>query len=160
MQVDKKTKGVALVTVLVFMLLVTIIAGAALTIMTKQARLAEHQIRRIKGFSAAESAINKAYQSLRYMNVAPGTLAVGQLNNNDWNDVAGSPGVWEWTWDDIPAGEGFEWGVSVDDVTGAVTTLSTKDIQVFYNTTGGDVTVSGLTVPGGGGLAATVNYGF
>ena len=157
MRLDNKTKGVALVTVLVFMLLVTIIAGAALTIMTKQARLAEHQIRRIKGFYAVESAINKAYQSLRYMNVAPGTLAVGQPNNNDWNDVAGSPGVWQWTWDDIPAGEGFEWRVSGDAGVGQI--VRDRSITVYYNTTNADAVVAGITIPQGGGLKAAVNYG-
>lgn len=154
MRVDKKTKGVALVTVLVFMLLVTIIAGAALTIMTKQARLAEHQIRRIKGFYAAESAINKAYQSLRYVDTAAGNLApIG----TDWSDVAGSSGVWQWTWDDIPPGEGFEWRVSGDAGAGQI--IRDKSITVYYNTTNADVTIGGVVVPQGGGLQARVDYG-
>lgn len=155
MRVDKKTKGVALVTVLVFMLLVTIIAGAALTIMTKQARLAEHQIRRIKGFYAAESAINKAYQSLRYMDtnaVSP----VGQPNNTAWGDSSVA-GVWQWTWNSASPGGGFEWRVEGDANPGDIT--RDRSITVYYNTTNGDVIIGGVTVPQGGGLQARVDYG-
>ncbi|MFQ5681590.1 MAG: PilX N-terminal domain-containing pilus assembly protein [Candidatus Omnitrophota bacterium] len=85
-------RSIALVTVLLFMLLVTIAAAAALSLMTKQARLAEHQIRRIKAFYAAESALNKAYQALQ----ANGTA--------EWTEK--TSGIWVWN------GQGFEWNVN------------------------------------------------
>lgn len=123
-----RMRGVALVVVLIFMLLITIIAGAVLSIMTKQARLAEHQIRRIKGFYAAESAINKAYQSLRCMNTTAGALVAGQANQGAWVDVVGSAGVWRWNWNNT-SGQGFEWNVDNEG-----TLIQTKNIDVSYNT--------------------------
>jgi Tfp pilus assembly protein PilX len=112
-------RGIAMVTVLIFMLLVTIIAGAALSIMTKQARLAEHQIRRVRGFYAAESAINKAYVSLRYAPPTPPNCDVP----NQW--CRENDGTWKWVW----SGD-FEWRV-----TGDGTVVETRTITVRYNPT-------------------------
>lgn len=123
-------RSIALVTVLLFMLLVTIAAAAALSLMTKQARLAEHQIRRIKAFYAAESALNKAYQALRANGAAAG----------EWTETPANSGIWVWNW------QGFDWNVSNDD---AGSTIGTRLVAVRYDTTS--------TPPGQ--LSATVNYG-
>lgn len=120
-------KAVALLTVLVFMLLVTIIAGAALSIMTKQARLAEHQIRRIKGFYAVESAINKAYQSLRVQGITvPPVNCPGPANQ--WCRFPGGPlGIWQWTWNGAAA-DMFEWRLNA---AGAVDQV--RQVTILYN---------------------------
>ncbi|MFH1201943.1 MAG: PilX N-terminal domain-containing pilus assembly protein [Candidatus Omnitrophota bacterium] len=57
--------AVALVTVIVFVLLSTIIAVALFSLMTNEARLIEHQIRRIRAMYAAESGIQQAMWQLR-----------------------------------------------------------------------------------------------
>lgn len=155
MKFRRKARGIALLTVLIFMLLVTIIAGAVLSIMTKQARIAEHQIRRIKAFYAAESAMNKAYQALRFVNTAPLAPAPGPY----WTDLLGpGGGVWQWSWDDNPSGQGFEWRI---DTTGTPT--QRRDITVYYNTTANVVTVNPtptttVNLPPNGGLVAFINY--
>ncbi|HDZ77593.1 MAG TPA: hypothetical protein ENH41_05875 [Candidatus Omnitrophica bacterium] len=113
-------RGIALVTALIFMLLVTIMAGAVLSITTKQARLAEHQVRRIKGFYAVESAMVKAYLSLRYADVTVSTPPVG----SNWVDLGA--GVWQWDW----GPGGFEW--RVDDAGNVLP--DTKTIRVTYDT--------------------------
>lgn len=113
-------RGIALVTALIFMLLVTIMAGAILSVTTKQARLAEHQVRRIRAFYAAESGIVKAYLSLRYADVSAATPPAG----SNWIDLGA--GVWQWDW-----GPGaFEWRVD-----GAGNVLpDSKTISVIYDT--------------------------
>ncbi|MDP1852689.1 MAG: hypothetical protein Q8L26_00555 [Candidatus Omnitrophota bacterium] len=139
-------RAIALLTVLVFMLLVTIIAGAALSIMTKQARLAEHQIRRIKGFYAVESAINKAYQSLRVRGITAIPPACPQ--NNQWCNTGGAGlGVWQWNWNGA-AGDMFEWRLD-----GAGNVLQQRQVTVLYN--------PNLVVTGGlqaRQIRATVSY--
>lgn len=144
----RKKKAIALLTVLVFMLLVTIIAGAALSIMTKQARLAEHQIRRIKGFYAVESAINKAYQSLRVrgITVAPAVNCPGPANQ--WCRIPGAGlGTWQWDWNGA-AGDMFEWSLD-----GAGNVLQQRQVTVLYNPN--LVAVGGLQARQ---LRATVSY--
>jgi len=110
--------GIAMATVLIFMLLLTIIAGASLSVMTKQARLAEHQIRRTKAFFAAEAAVNKAYQSLRYVDIAGAPVG-------NWSDANGN-GVWEWQWN----GQ-FEWDVRNNG--SGPGDFTAWDIRVLYN---------------------------
>ncbi len=132
-----KQKGIALVTALIFMLLVTIIAGASLSITTKQARLAEHQIRRVKAFYAAEAAIIKAYQSLRYVDA---TLAAPPpMPGINWTDAGG--GIWQWDWSEATAAPGFEWVVDGD---GNILDTSRLVIVTY------DTTTNRLT--------ATINY--
>jgi len=58
-------RGVALVTVLVFVLLLTIIAEVLLGLMTNQARIAEHQRRRIKGYYSAWAGLVDNFERLR-----------------------------------------------------------------------------------------------
>lgn len=53
--------GVALVTVIIFILLISIIAIAMLNLMSGQAMLIEHQIRRVKAQYVAEAAIWKNF---------------------------------------------------------------------------------------------------
>lgn len=51
--------GIALVTVVVFVILISIIAIAAINLMAGQALLIEHQIQRIRAYYIAEAAIQK-----------------------------------------------------------------------------------------------------
>lgn len=131
-------KGLAMVTVLVFMLLITIIAGAVLSLMTKQARLSEHQIRRVRAFYAAESAINKAFQSLRYVNTAPGAGAPA-----GW--AAAGSGVWQWVWGD------FEWNANASPVV-------IRPVTVYYNTNNVPTSVLGVGILQGRELRANLDY--
>lgn len=146
-----RPKGIAVVTVIIFTLLTVIIAGAALSIMTKQARLAEQQIRRVRAFYAAESAINKAYQSLKYMDtsIPPAGQAGNAGGGEGW--TLNANGLWQWVWDDTPAGTGFEWIV---DVNGAAVEQG-RSITIFYNPSGAIID----NVPANGGLQARVDYG-
>ena len=52
----RNTHGVILVTTLIACFVMVILAGVAISLMTTQARLAEHRIRRIKGVYASEAA--------------------------------------------------------------------------------------------------------
>ncbi|MDP2939095.1 MAG: PilX N-terminal domain-containing pilus assembly protein [Candidatus Omnitrophota bacterium] len=58
---NKNLTGVALVTVIVFILLLSIIAIAMLNLMTNQALLTEHQIKRIKAQYVAEAGFWKNF---------------------------------------------------------------------------------------------------
>ena len=58
-------KGVALVTVLFFVLIFTLIAGALLGLMTNQVRITEHQIRRIKAYYTAQAGLWHAMEERR-----------------------------------------------------------------------------------------------
>lgn len=58
-------KGLALVTVLIFTLVMSILAGAVLSLMTTEARLTEHQVRRIKAYYAAQSGMIYELENLR-----------------------------------------------------------------------------------------------
>ena len=58
-------KGVVLITVLVFVLIFTLIAGALLGLMTSQARIAEHQIRRIKSYYTSWAGLWHAIEERR-----------------------------------------------------------------------------------------------
>lgn len=62
---QEQDKGVVLVTVLVCVLLLSLIAGALLGLMTNQARIAEHQIRRIRGFYSAWAGLVDNFERLR-----------------------------------------------------------------------------------------------
>ena len=61
----KENKAVALVTVLIFVLISAIIAGALVALVSSEARLIESQIRRIKAIYAAEAGIQQAIWQLR-----------------------------------------------------------------------------------------------
>jgi type II secretory pathway component PulK len=61
----KENKAVALVTVLIFVLISAIIAGALVALVSSEARLIESQIRRIKAIYAAEAGIQQAIQGIR-----------------------------------------------------------------------------------------------
>ena len=58
-------QGVALVTVLAFVLVLTILAGVLLGLMTNQIRISEHQIRRIKAYYAAWAGLVHNFERLR-----------------------------------------------------------------------------------------------
>lgn len=64
----KGSNGVALVTVIIFIVLISIIAVAMLSLMGGQAVLIEHQVQRIKAQYIAEAAIWK-----NFMNFTVGT---------------------------------------------------------------------------------------
>jgi len=63
-------KAVVLVVVLGVMLVISALALVALNFMTQESRVAEHKIRRIRGFYAAEAAKIDALERLR-RNIAP-----------------------------------------------------------------------------------------
>jgi len=58
-----RNSGIALVTVIIFVILISFIAIASINLMAGQALLIEHQVQRIKAFYATEAAIN--YNLLR-----------------------------------------------------------------------------------------------
>ncbi|MEK7849494.1 MAG: hypothetical protein AAB213_01540 [Candidatus Omnitrophota bacterium] len=57
-------RALALVNVLLFVLIFTILAGITLTIVSSQTRLMETYIRRVKGYYVAESGAVAAFDSL------------------------------------------------------------------------------------------------
>ena len=57
-------RGLAIVNVLIFTLIFTILAGITLTIVSSQTRLMETHIRRVKGYYVAESGAVAAFDSL------------------------------------------------------------------------------------------------
>ena len=79
--------GIALVTVVIFVILISIIAIAAINLMAGQALLIEHQIQRIRAYYITEAAIQKNLMRL-FRGLGPesptssietdyGTVAVG-----------------------------------------------------------------------------------
>ncbi len=66
---SRQKSGIALITVIVFILLLSIIAVATLALMTNKAVLTESYVKRIQGQYAAEAAIQK-----NLMNYALGVL--------------------------------------------------------------------------------------
>ena len=58
-------KGIILAVTLVFVMVMTIIAGISLVLMTQQARITEYQIKRIRAFYTAEAALNFMLQQFR-----------------------------------------------------------------------------------------------
>ncbi len=58
------SKAIVLITVLVFLILVMLITVAVIAAMTSQARLTEHQVRRIQAFYTAEAGIYRAFEDL------------------------------------------------------------------------------------------------
>jgi Tfp pilus assembly protein PilX len=69
-------KAVVLVVVFGVMLVISALALIALNFMTQESRVAEHKIRRIRGFYAAEAAKIDALERLR-RNIAPTTIVSG-----------------------------------------------------------------------------------
>lgn len=59
-----KRNAVALVTVLVFVILISMIAATSVFLMTNQARLVEKQVRRIKAFYSIQAAEVKAMDDI------------------------------------------------------------------------------------------------
>lgn len=57
-------RALALINVLLFVLIFTILAGITLTIVSSQTRLMETHIRRVKGYYVAESGAVSAFDSL------------------------------------------------------------------------------------------------
>lgn len=58
-------KGIILMIVLIFIIVLSITAAVAIGLMTNQARIAEYQIKRIRAFYTAEAALTRALQELR-----------------------------------------------------------------------------------------------
>ncbi|MCK9615457.1 MAG: hypothetical protein M0R48_08135 [Candidatus Omnitrophica bacterium] len=67
-------KGIVLITVSGIMLVVTILAVVALNLMTAESRTAEHKLRRIRGYFAAQGAIVHALERLRREGTANATI--------------------------------------------------------------------------------------
>jgi Tfp pilus assembly protein PilX len=70
-------KGAVLVVVLGTMIILTILALVAVNLMTQESRIAEHKIRRIQAFYAAQAGVVHALERLRregsaYLNPTPG----------------------------------------------------------------------------------------
>ena len=61
----RNEKGVILTIVLIFVIILSIIAGVAILLMTNQARITESQIGRIRAFYTAQAAIIHALENLR-----------------------------------------------------------------------------------------------
>ena len=57
-------RGLAIINMLLFVLIFTILAGITLTIVSSQTRLMETYIRRVKGYYVAESGAVAAFDSL------------------------------------------------------------------------------------------------
>ncbi|MEW6008089.1 MAG: hypothetical protein AB1629_00425 [Candidatus Omnitrophota bacterium] len=65
------TKAVAMVTVLIFIIVVSMVAVTSIFLMTNQARLIERQVRRIIGFYSSQAAIVQANDELFNNPAAP-----------------------------------------------------------------------------------------
>ena len=63
-------KGVVLVIVMGVMLVVFTLALVALFLMTQESRVAEHKIKRMRGYFAAKAGVVDAYEQLRVGAVA------------------------------------------------------------------------------------------
>lgn len=61
----RNRRGVALAVVLIFVIVLSIMAGTAVVLMANHSRVCEYQIRRAKAFYTAEAAIVKALEDLR-----------------------------------------------------------------------------------------------
>lgn len=77
----KLKKAAVLIVVLGTMLVLTILALVAVNLMTQESRIAEHKIRRIQAFYAAQGAIVHATERLRRNGTAAATLA--DINDDD-----------------------------------------------------------------------------
>jgi type II secretory pathway component PulK len=81
--------GIALVTVVVTVILISIIAIAAINLMAGQALLIEHQIRRLQAYYIAEAASQKNLISLLWNSTIESSTAIG-TNSVDVSLQAGS----------------------------------------------------------------------
>ncbi|MDP3142498.1 MAG: pilus assembly PilX N-terminal domain-containing protein [Candidatus Omnitrophota bacterium] len=64
-----QNSGVALITVIIFVILISLVAIASINLMAGQALLIEHQIKRIQAYYANEAALN--YNFLRLFTGSP-----------------------------------------------------------------------------------------
>ncbi|MBU2101954.1 MAG: hypothetical protein KKF80_01010, partial [Candidatus Omnitrophica bacterium] len=69
-------KAVVLVVVIGVSIIIALLAFAAILIMTNEARVAEHKIRRMRATFAAQGAIVRALERLRLEGVAPAQLVL------------------------------------------------------------------------------------
>lgn len=76
-------KALVLVMVSGIMLVISILAVAALNLMTVESRTAEHKLRRIRGYFAAQGAAVHALERLRRDGTAAGTIT--DINDDDPN---------------------------------------------------------------------------
>jgi Tfp pilus assembly protein PilX len=69
-------KGIVLTITVIFVLILTILAGAALLLWTNHARITERQVRRMRAFYTTEAGLTQVLDELRRTN----TTAVYPLN--------------------------------------------------------------------------------
>lgn len=72
-----KKRGVVLVVVIGVMFVIITLALSALFLMTQESRIAEHKIKRIRAFFAAQAGIVQALDSLRQGVTPPSTIYIG-----------------------------------------------------------------------------------
>ena len=92
-------KGIILMIVLIFIIVLSITAAVVIGLMTNHARIAEYQIKRIKAFYTAEAARTYVFEQLRNGTSPPlgaetwsDVLPLGGLNGYQANVVWGDPG--------------------------------------------------------------------
>ena len=74
-------KGIILMIVLIFIIVLSITAAVAIGLMTNQARIAEYQIKRIRALYTAEAAHTYVLEQLRNGTLSPPSVA------ETWTDV-------------------------------------------------------------------------
>ena len=80
-------KGIILMIVLIFIIVLSITAAVVIGLMTNHARIAEYQIKRIKAFYTAEAARTYVFEQLRTGTKSPPSGA------ETWPDVLPSEGL-------------------------------------------------------------------
>ncbi|MFH0940657.1 MAG: hypothetical protein V1840_02235 [Candidatus Omnitrophota bacterium] len=82
-------RALAIINVLLFVLIFTILAGITLTIVSSQTRLMETHIRRVKGYYVAESGAVAAFDSL-----SRGEAIATPSVEWTYDAVSGTPTAW------------------------------------------------------------------
>lgn len=73
-------KGIVLTITVIFVLILTILAGAALLLWTNHARITERQVRRTRAFYTTEAGLTQVLDELRRTNTTAATNTTVTLN--------------------------------------------------------------------------------
>lgn len=82
-------KGLAIVSMLIFVVMFSILASVLLSLVSSQTRLMEHYIRRVKGYYVAESGAVCAWDALRRKSSFPSSLPVEWVYDKGTGDPYG-----------------------------------------------------------------------
>lgn len=73
-------KGIVLTITVIFVLILTILAGAALLLWTNHARITERQVRRMRAYYSTEAGLTQVLDELRRNNSTVANLTTVNLN--------------------------------------------------------------------------------